>query len=349
MAKSIVGLDIGHGVLRGAEVSIGGRGRPKLLRLHEVTFPVDAAREGEVMEQDVLVRAMKHLWSGGKFGTKEVVIGIGNQRVLTRDLAVPKVPLDRIRELLPFQVQDQLPIPVAEAVLDFYPVSEGVNETGPVINGLLVAAAKSAVLDNVRAVQAAGLKLVDVDLIPFALSRALLHSESTSGTVALVNVGAVTTSIVVATDGIPKFVRIIPSGGQDITDALISTNGTTAAAADQIKGAQGLVRQAYDAGSTSESETVFRATAELLSTIRASLAFYATNRPNDPIGGLVLAGGGSRLRGFAAALEEVSRVRVELGNPTTRFVIGRGVDTLTLPHRLATMGVAVGLTLRSAA
>ncbi len=349
MAKSIVGLDIGNGVLRGAEVSLGGRGKPRLLRVHEVTFPAEAAREGEVVEQDVIVRAIKQLWSGGKFRTKDVVIGIGNQRVLTRDLAVPKVPLDRIRELLPFQVQDHLPIPVAEAVLDFYPVFEGVNESGPVINGLLVAAAKSAVLENVYAVQKAGLNLVDVDLIPFALTRALLQGEATRGTVALVNVGAVTTSIVVASGGVPKFVRIIPSGGQDISNALMTTNGITAAAADQIKGAQGLVRQSYDAGSMGESETVFRAAEELLSTIRASLAFYATNRPQDPIQGLVLTGGGSRLRGFAAALEEVSRVRVELGDPTARFTVGRGVDSIALSHRLATMGVAVGLTLRSAA
>lgn len=349
MATSIVGVDIGHGVLRGAEVSTGSRGKPKLLRYHEVTFPAEAAREGEIVEQDVLARALKQLWSGGKFGTKDVVIGVGNQRVLTRDLAVPKVPLERIREMLPFQVQDHLPIPVADAVLDFYPVSEGLSDAGPVINGLLVAAAKNAVLANVRAIQAAGLNPVDVDLIPFALTRALLHGESARGTRALVYVGAVTTCVVVATNGVPQFVRIIPSGGQDVTNALMSTNGVNAANAEEIKGNKGLVRQAYDAGSTSESETVFRASEELLSTIKATLTFYANNRPHDAIRGLVLAGGGSRLRGFAAALEEVLRLQVDLGDPTERLAISRGVDTLRLPALLPIMGVAVGLTLRGAA
>jgi type IV pilus assembly protein PilM len=349
MATSIVGLDIGHGVLRGAEVATSSRGKPKLLHFHEVTFPVEAAREGEVVEQDVLVRAMKQLWSGGKFGTKDVVIGIGNQRVLTRDLAVPKVPLDRIRELLPFQVQDHLPIPVADAVLDFYPVSEGLSDSGPVINGLLVAAAKSAVLANINATQAAGLNPIDVDLIPFALARALLHGDTGRGTVALVNVGAVTTCVVVATNGIPQFVRIIPSGGQDVTNALISTNGLNAASAEEIKGTKGLVRVAYDAASAAESDTVFRSAEDLLSTIKATLTFYVNNRPHDPIAGLVLSGGGSRLRGFGAALEEVLRLQVDLGDPTVRFTVGRGVDTLKLPRILPTMGVAVGLTLRGAA
>ena len=105
MAASVVGLDIGHGVLRAAEVANGTKSKPRLLKYHEVTFPADASREGEIVEQDVLVRALKQLWSVGKFSTKDVVLGVGNQRVLTRDLAVPKVPLDRIKETLPWVPQ----------------------------------------------------------------------------------------------------------------------------------------------------------------------------------------------------------------------------------------------------
>ena len=67
MATSVVGLDIGHGVLRAAEVSNGSTAKPRLLRYHEVTFPADATREGEVVEPDVLVRALKQLWAAGKF------------------------------------------------------------------------------------------------------------------------------------------------------------------------------------------------------------------------------------------------------------------------------------------
>lgn len=346
MASTVVGLDIGYGVLRGAEVSTAGKSKPKLLRYHEVTFPTDAAREGDVVEPDVIVRALRQLWSQGKFRSKNVVLGVGNQRVLTRDLAVPKVPVDRIREMLPFQVQDLLPIPVAEAVLDFYPISEGVNDSGPIVNGLLVAAAKSAVLTNIQAVRSAGLNPVDVDLIPFALTRALLRGVSARATVALVHVGATTTCIVVANAGVPQFVRIIPTGGKDVTDALVSRNGMNAASADELKSRVGLERAG---GGSAESDTVFAATEELLGTIRTTLAFYANTRPGDPITGVMLSGGGSRLRGFAGALEEVTRLRVELGDPTDRFALGRGIDSLQLPYILSTMGVALGLTLRSAA
>jgi type IV pilus assembly protein PilM len=348
MATSVVGLDIGHGVLRAAEVSHGGKSQPKLLRYHEVTFPVDATREGEIVETDVLVRAMKQLWSAGKFSSKDVVLGVGNQRVLTRDLAVAKVPLDRIRETLPFQVQDLLPIPVADAVLDFYPVSEGVADSGPVIHGLLVAAAKNAVLGNVRAVQQAGLNPLDVDLIPFALTRALLEGRPMAGTVALVHIGAVTSCVVVATDGVPQFVRIIPSGGAEVSNALVSGFGMTLAEAESTKARLGLTREVYGSESYAASETVIRVTEDLVGTIRDTLTFYRNTRPADVIASLVLSGGGARLRGLPAAIEEQTRLQVELGDPTQRFVVSKGVDVVTLPNLLPGMAVALGLTLRSA-
>lgn len=347
MAASVVGLDIGHGVLRAAEVSHGETAKPRLLRYHEVTFPAEATREGEVIEADVLVRALKQLWNVAKFKTRDVVLGVGSQRVLTRDLSVPKVPLDRIRETLPFQVQELLPIPVADAVLDFYPISEGVSDSGPVIHGLLVAAAKAAVLSNVRAVQQAGLNPVDVDLVPFALTRALMTLRPTTGTVALVHVGATTSCLVVTTDGVPQFVRIIPSGGEEVTIALAGL-GMDRAAAESIKSSYGLVRESYPPESFAAAETVIRVTEDLLSSIRNTLAFYRNTRPAENINGLVLSGGGSRLRGLPAALEEQTRLQVELGDPTDRFAIARGIDVLALPAVLPSMAVALGLTLRKA-
>ena len=85
-------------------------------------------------------------------------------------------------------------MPVADALLDFYPISESTTEAGPVVHGLLVAAIKDAVKANVTAVQLAGLTPVAVDLIPFALSR--LHArDRENGTLAFIDVGARTSHV----------------------------------------------------------------------------------------------------------------------------------------------------------
>jgi type IV pilus assembly protein PilM len=172
--------------------------------------------------------ALKQLWSAGGFKSTDVILGMGNQRVLARDLTVPKMSLARIRESLPFEVQEMLPVPVAEAVLDFYPIAETTGENGPMVRGLLIAAVKQAVLANVNATQLAGLTTVDVDLIPFALSRVLLSRPGVVGTVALVDIGASTTSVVIATDGVPQFVRIIATGEKTSPRRFFETSGARA-------------------------------------------------------------------------------------------------------------------------
>ena len=110
----------------------------------------------------------------------------------------------------------------------------------------------------------------------------------------------------------------------------------------------GLIREAYGSASLAASETVIRVTGDLLNMIRDTLAFFRTTRPADHIGSLVLCGSGSRLRGFAAALEEITRVPVELADPTERFALTKGIDVVKLPSVLPAMGVALGLTLRNA-
>ena len=156
MPSTVVGLDIGHGVLRAAEVADAAKARPTLVRYHHVAIPASAVDRGEVVDKATVAAGLRQLWAEGGFKSKNVVIGMGNQRVLVRDITVPRMPRERIKESLPFQVQDILPVPVADTLLDFYPIAEGADEGRPVVTGLLVAAIKEAVLANVEAVQARG-------------------------------------------------------------------------------------------------------------------------------------------------------------------------------------------------
>jgi type IV pilus assembly protein PilM len=310
MAKRIVGVDIGNDAIRAVEVLDPAGAKPTIERFAEVPLPDGAARSGDVFEVHTVAASLKRLWSEGGFKSKSVALGMGNQRVLARDLTVPRMPLARIRESLPFQVQEMLPVPVADALLDFYPVSEGESENGPVINGLLVAAIKEAVMANVNAVELAGLAPVEVDLIPFALTRVHVRGEQSQGTTALVDIGATTTNVVIATNGIPQFVRIIPAGGNDITDALVQKLDMSRDLAEQVKRGLGIITAGAAPEHRPAIEVIYESTGQLLNGLRNTLNYFVNSHPNDPIVRIVLTGGASRLPGFGAALFELTRVAV---------------------------------------
>ncbi|AMM19777.1 pilus assembly protein PilM [Frondihabitans sp. PAMC 28766] len=349
MSKSIVGVDIGAASLRAVEIANPTSARPTLVRFGEVPLPAGSVSRGEVVEPQAVAAALKTLWSQAGFKSKEVVLGMGNQRVLARDLTVAKASKARIKESLPFQVQDMLPVPVADALLDFYPVSESIGEHGPVINGLLIAAVKDAVLGNVRASKLAGLNAVGVDLIPFAVSRLLVNRSNSKGTVALIDIGASTTSVVLLSDGVPQFVRIIPSGGDDVTTDLATRLEIPLELAEGAKRSLGLVASSTTKEDKTASSVIFETVNELLGSLRNTVSYYANTRPSETVSHIVLTGGGAQMIGLPEALAEVTRMEVVMGDPLSGITVGRSVSEQTLRPNVLSLTTALGLALGSAA
>lgn len=347
MGSTIVGLDFGRGVIRAAEVAGAATARPTLVRYHQIAVPSTAVSRGEVLEQETVAAALGQLWKQGGFRTRKVIVGIGNARVLVRELSVPRMPMNRIREALPFQVQDVLPVPANEALLDFYPVAEADEDGSPVIHGLLVAAIKESVLGIVDAVEKARLVPVDVDLIPFALTRSLLTGGAAQGSVAMVHVGAETTMVTVAVDGVPQFVRIIQNGGDDINRALVSRLGMDELQAEQLKRRFGLATQGAAPELRPAFEVVYEATGDLVVSIRNTLSFYLSAHAGATVERVVLSGGGAELIGFAAALADATRLPVKAPGPVERLVVARSVNVDQLTVGAAGVPVAAGLTLGS--
>jgi type IV pilus assembly protein PilM len=349
MAKNIVGVDISSWGIRAVEVRDAATAKPTIMRYKSILLPEGAVLRGEVVEGSTVTTALRQLWSTGGFTSKNVVLGIGNHRVLARDLSVPKMSIERIRESLPFQVQEMLPVPVEDALLDFYPISETHSEQGSMVNGLLVAAVKESVVANVRAAELAGLNPVDVDLIPFALSRVLLRGENVAGVVAIIEIGASTSTVIIAKDGLPQFVRIIPAGGGDLTDAIRSEGSLTTEQAETTKRALGLTATGVALEQRPIVEIIYKVAGELLNSIRNTLNYFATARPQEPVRQIILTGGGAKLTGFAQALQENTRLSITFGDPLSTIAADRKFAAENERTDIDSMSVALGLALGSAA
>lgn len=314
MGGTVVGVDIGSTSIRAVEVSGFDGSKPSVVRYADVPLPESAIRRGEVVEVATVGTALKRLWSIGGFKSKDVVLGMGGQRVFARDLSVPRAALAQIQESLPFIVQDLLPVPVSDALLDFYPIAEESGENGPMVSGLLVAALKESVNNNVAATLSAGLRPVQVDLVPFAVTRALAPLRTARGRDVLVDIGADSTDVVVVDNGVPLFVRIITNGGDDVTRAIATKLGWSPEQAEQAKRAVGMGGPMTRAEDRPVLEIVYEVVGELLSNIRNTIAYYTSAHPEQPPQRILLTGGGARLLGLATALQETAGLSVVMAD-----------------------------------
>jgi len=348
VARRLIGLDIGTNAVTIAEVVPGTP--PRLARFGQVALPRDAMREGEVVDDAAVTDAIRRLKEEVDVKRVPVRVGIVSPRVIVRQVEMPVMSREELASALKFQAGDLIPIPLDEAVLDFAILGTGTGEDGEPVMRVLLAAAQAATVSRlVAAVDAAGMSVAAVDLIPIALIRALAAPASgeEDGAEGIVSFGGGVTSIAVHESGTPRFVRAIGAGGRELTDLIASELDIPFESAEAVKrqlgtGNDDLVVRA--------SAAIERRVAMLLDEVRSSIDYYRNQPGAARLVRVVLTGGGSQLPGLAERLAALLGVRVELARPRELLAVGDiGFAPEDYPRLDAYLPGAVGLALGSAA
>lgn len=312
MAKTVVALEITQECVRAAEVTLGRT--PFLTAYGEVPLPEGVAEDSEVLDPGAVALAIKQLWSRAGIKGRRVVLGIGNRRVLVREHRMPALRPEHLRDALPFQVQDLLPVPVDQAVLDFAPTAY----EGDQVTGLLVAAVSEMVEQLIETLNLARIVVDSVDLVPFGLARAARRLGTPGETVAMVHVGDHTSFVVVALDGIPQFVRIIPI---DLPTAAVRSHLVEVEQMEEVletvpADAEPNRPQLRARSSQRTSAGVDPAVADLAARVRSTLGFHADRPQAAPVTSVFVTGAGAAAPGLLSALELAVDARIAVPSVT---------------------------------
>ena len=352
-ARRAVGLDIGTSGVRAAQLRFGKDGI-SLERFGQVALPAGVVRDGEVADPSTVASAIKQLWSQAKFTTKKVTVGVANQKVVVRQVDLPWMPLNEMRATLQFHVQDVIPIPVDQAILDIHPLEEVTSDSGSRLQRVLLVAASRDMIDGtMAAVTGAGLEPTTIDLTPFAVLRALAeptHLGLSSQAEALVDVGASVTNIIVHEGGVPRFVRILLLGGNDITEAVAERMGVPVEQAEMVKQQMGMPEDVVSAGAHPASRVLEAAGSSWVEEVRGSLDYYMAQTGATRLSRIVLSGGAGQLRGLVSRLSSATRIPVVAGSPMPRLSVGKtGLSPEQLDYIQPLVTVPVGLAMGEAA
>jgi type IV pilus assembly protein PilM len=347
MAARVIGLDIGSYAVRAVQLTLGGQ--PTLERFAQVTLPPGAVRDGEVVDPAAVATALRRLWSEGGFRGKRVVVGVANQRVIVRQAELPSMSVQDLRAALRFEAQDLIPIPIEDAILDFQVLEDSVSDGEPRMRVLLAAAQRDMVRSHLAAVEGAGLTATAVDVVPFALVRALTDPgaafEGDGSAEAIVCIGGGVTNVVVHEQGIPRFVRVLLVGGDDITDAIARELDIDLDTAEDLKRRSDM--GSGDAAAAQAANIISNRIGTLVEEIRGSLDYYLAQSQSVPISRVLVTGGGSRLLGLMERLRSQLGGRVEPARPLASVRLGAvdlGEDQLSElePLLAVPLGLALG-------
>jgi type IV pilus assembly protein PilM len=319
-ATNLAGLNIEAGSVAVAEVSADGTGQLVASAIHPLQPGV--FHEGEVIDADGLVAALKGLYAEHKL-PKRVRLGLGNQRVIVRTLRMPAIEDPKEMEAaIRFQAQEQIPMPLDQAVLQHQVVGGVAAEegSGPQVDVVVIAARRDMITSFVEPLRRAGLEPVGIDLSAFGMIRALAplaaplpvtdegQISPVDEAVLYCNVGDVM-NLAVARGRSCLFTRVSGTGMEAIVGRLATERGLSPEHSEQwlLYVGLGSAPEAIE-GDPETIAAARRALEEgvtgLVDELRLSLDYYRALESAVPVSNIVICGTGSAIRGLAPAMEE---------------------------------------------
>jgi type IV pilus assembly protein PilM len=228
----VVGLDIQPGFVAAVQARVNG----SILAERAAALPLaaDTVRDGEVADVGALSDALRELFDDSGLG-KRVRVGVANQRTVLRTLELP--PVTDSKELaaaVGFQAQEQVPMPLSNAVLDFHPLGVIDTPAGPRQRVVLVAAQRDMIDRLLAAVRGAGLRVEGIDLSAFALIRSLYRPEAEgAGRVLYLNVDGLT-NLAIAEGHVCRFTRVVGSGLEGMATEIAERRGIAVSEAREL-------------------------------------------------------------------------------------------------------------------
>jgi type IV pilus assembly protein PilM len=224
-AGDVVGLDIQPGFVAAVQARVNGAIIVERAELRPLG--PDTMRDGEVIDDASLAEVLRDLF-GSSGLSRNVRVGVANQRTVLRTLELPPVTDEKeLAAAVTFQAQDQVPMPLNNAVLDFHPLGIVDTPAGPRQRVVLVAAQRDMVERLLAAVRAAGLNPAGVDLSAFALIRSLYRPEpdaEQASRIMYLNVDGLT-NLAIAEGKICRFTRVVGSGLEGMAVELAERRG----------------------------------------------------------------------------------------------------------------------------
>ncbi len=370
-----VGLDIGTSGIRAVQIRRKGD-RIEIVRAASVELPRGAVRNGAIVDQKAVVKALKQLWKRGRFSTRKVVFGLADSGVITRQVDLPWMPPKDFRAALKYQISDSLPVDLETVEIDYHLLDEfdRTDDHGQAVEMnriLVVAANRDAITAEAGVMRKAGLTPMGADSAAFALIRAACRGVLPDGpsTHALADIGADQLSVVIHQGGQPRFIRSIANlGGDAATIAVAEELGLEPDAAEVVKRETGLngpvpvvapIAESSVFSGASDEEPIpmdprSKATVDVLSPwattiiaeIRNSLDYYQGSASGSAIESLTLVGRTAELTGLEERIATQLPVPVHAMDPLAGLEASRRVAKAQVPDtRLA---VATGLALAGA-
>jgi len=298
-----------------------------------------------VPTEDDVIEAMRQAREGRAFRGRDAVLCLNHRQLFLQNIRLPKSDPEEMERGVQQEAANRIPFPLEEAEVRYVEAADIRHRDNVVREVILMACHRPILTAALRLVERAGLTPVAVDIEPAALVRSFVAQSrrelDREQRCMLLNIGNLSTAVVIAQGDQVLFAKYIPLGGKQFDESVASAlkmNAAEAAALRRHSGDRRRDRQDPEVarGVTEAGRPVI---AQLAAEISKCVRYYSVTFRGRPLQRLILGGGEAN----SPLLEELQKklgLTCELSDP---FRTLASSDTRS---RAGQWDVAAGLALR---
>ena len=317
--QPLLGLDITTSSVKLIELSQSGK-RYRVESYAAEPTPPSSVSEKAIVDAKAVGEAIRRAVKRAGAKATDVAVAISGDAAITKVIQMPSSLSERDLEgQVEIQADQYIPFPMEEVSFDYEIV--GPNEKDPeLLDVLLVATRTDNVEQRQAAVSAAGLTAQVVDVEAFALENAcalLSHQIPDGGmgqSVAVVDIGASSTTFSVLQDLRVIYTRDFNFGGQQLTEEIMRTYGLSMEDAGRAKKQGGLP-------SNYQPEVLEPFIDDMTQQVSRSLQFYlASGGGREQPDMILVCGGCANIPGIADVISSRVGIPTWLGAESSRSI-----------------------------
>jgi len=333
--KTVWGIDVGQCALKAIRL------RWRDNRLQAVGFDViehaKVLSQPDADEQQLIRHALEKFLGRNSIKGSTIVVSVPGQASFTRFIKLPPVERRKVPEIVRYEARQQIPFNLEDVVWDYQTLSPA--GTGPrEVEVGIFAMKREIVADYVADFLAMRIEPDIVQMAPVALYNFLMYDkQGGSGATILVDVGAENTNLVIA-DAERVWIRPVPIGGNNFTQALCKQFKLPFAKAENLK---------RHAAESKHARKVFQAMrpvfGDLLTEVQRSIGYYTSLHRDSRIERVVALGNAFRLPGLRNFLAQSLGLAVDAIEGFHSLPDAPALNAPLFRENVLSFGVAFGL------
>lgn len=335
------GLDIGTSAIR--IVQLSGSGPVKnLVKYGYIPIDNKISQSEAASDQQKFLTALTELISQARITTRNVVVGLPSQRVFTAVVDIDRLAPNELAKTIRFQADSLIPTPLSESTVDWAMIGDSPVDKNKV-EVLLSSVSNDFVESRLDMLESIGLNVIGFEPDSLAISRALLAPESAAPQM-LLDMGNMSTDLVIVMNGAPRLIRSIPTGTDSLVKAAMQNLNIDQKQAEQFVFKFGVSKDKLEG---QIYQAVIGTVDVLMTEVDKSIKFFQKRYgDNAKLERIIVSGGATALPELPLYIANKFAASVEIGNAwrNVAYAANRQNELLALSNHF---GVAAGLAERN--